>query len=61
MIKDSFEARDLYFLRWIQDKFNVADAMTKKNPHMYWLLNPVTTTGVLEVPNHRLFVLTSTD
>jgi len=48
-IRDSFESRDLDVLRWIKGTANIADALTKRNPVLYRLLNDVFIDGKLYV------------
>lgn len=40
-IRDSFESRELDTLRWIKGSANIADALTKRNPVLYRLLNDI--------------------
>lgn len=58
-IRDSFEAKELNVLRWIQGHVNIADALTKRNTTMHRLLNKILSTGRLVLPNHRSFELNS--
>lgn len=52
-LRDAFESRKLNEIRWIQSHENIADALTKNNPDMHKLLNEVTTSGLLCLPNHH--------
>lgn len=56
-IRDSFEARELDVLRWVQGRVNIADALTKHSHESQRLLNRIATTGLLCLPPHRSFAL----
>jgi len=58
-IRDSFESGDLDSLRWVQGKANIADAMTKKDLQLSKVLNRMSCSGILELPNHRSLSLDS--
>ncbi len=48
-IRNSFESGDLDTLRWIPGHLNVADALTKRNLHLYEQLNNICTSGELSI------------
>ena len=54
-IRDSFEAGEVDIIRWVQGKANIADALTKRTPMSYRMLNRIASTGVLQLPAHRSF------
>ena len=54
-IRDSFEAGEVNIIRWIQGKANIADALTKRTPSSYRMLNRITSSGILQLPAHKSF------
>ena len=58
-IRDSFESNDIDMIRWVQGNANIADALTKLNPHSSKLLYRTAKSGTLLLPNHKSFGLNS--
>lgn len=54
-IRDSFEAGEVDTIRWVQGKANIADALTKRAPLSYRMVNRITSSGTLQLPAHRSF------
>lgn len=49
---DSFEARELYAIRWIERKDNIADGLTKHNQSLCNELNQLLAEGLW---SHKLY------
>ena len=58
-IRDSFEPGELDVLRWIQGVVNMSDALTKRNPVSFRMLNRIACSGTLELPAHKSFEVDS--
>lgn len=56
-IRDSFEAKELNLMRWVQGPVNIADALTKRSTHSQRMLNKIAHGGLLSLPKHRTFAV----
>ena len=46
-IRNSFDSHELNHMRWIPGDMNPSDALTKRNPHSWQLLNEILSSGIL--------------
>lgn len=60
-IRDSFEAGDVNIIRWVPGTSNIADALTKRNPLLWRMLNDISATGELDVKLLHGHALDGTD
>lgn len=58
-LRNSFDSRELDFMKWIPGTINPADALTKRNPETTKLLNEMTSTGVVCIDIHSGYSLNS--
>lgn len=50
MLRDAFESGQLNCLRWLNGKYNIADALTKRNRELYRQVDVITTSGLWDTP-----------
>lgn len=58
-LRNSFESHELNSMRWIPRDINPADALTKRNPKTYKILNELLSDGVLNVDIESGYALDS--
>lgn len=50
MLRDAFESGQLNCLRWLNGRYNIADALTKRNQELFRQVDVITTSGMWDTP-----------